>query len=294
MVAPLAPAAIQPVPIARIVISNPRERNRTAFRELVDSIAKVGLKRPITVSGGADGAPYQLVCGQGRLEAFMALGQTTIPAVIRDYTVEDRLLHSIIENVARRMHRPQELLHDIGAMRKRGYSCDMIAGKTGLTPGYVRQIALLIEEGEERLLIAVEAGRIPLNIAIEISRADDVSLQEALAAAYEAGEIKGGQLLAARRLIEQRRLRGKGNHPDPRERTTAGISSKTLVSHINQEADRQRELVRKAERTSRDLSFLVAALDALLKDEDFFTLLRAEGLETLPTPIADLIVERRP
>lgn len=120
MVAPLTPATIQRIPVNHIVVGNPRERNRIAFKELVDSIAKVGLKRPITVSGGANGEPYQLVCGQGRLEAFISLGQSTIPAVIRDYSVEDRLLHSIVENVARRIHRPLELLHDIGAMRQRG------------------------------------------------------------------------------------------------------------------------------------------------------------------------------
>ena len=102
MVASQGPAPIQRIPVERIVVGNPRERNRVAFKELMDSIAKVGLKRPITVSGGAKGEPYQLVCGQGRLEAFMALGQKTIPAVIRDYTVEERLFHSIIENVARR------------------------------------------------------------------------------------------------------------------------------------------------------------------------------------------------
>ncbi|WP_112309327.1 plasmid partitioning protein RepB C-terminal domain-containing protein [Pseudogemmobacter bohemicus] len=293
MVAPHGPAPIQRIPVDRIVVGNPRERNCIAFKELVDSIAKVGLKRPITVSGGTDGEPYQLVCGQGRLEAFMALGQKTIPAVIRDYTVEERLFHSIIENVARRQHRPMELLHDIGAMRKRGYSCEMIADKTGLTHGYVKQVCQLLEAGEARLLISVEAGKIPLNIAIIISRAEGAALQLALAAAYESGQIKGNQLLAARRLVEQRRLRGKGNHPDPRKKTTVDISPKMLVNTINNEITRHRDIVRKAERTSRDLSFLVAALDALLKDEDFFTLLRAEGLETMPAPIADLIVERR-
>lgn len=293
MVAPHGPAPIQRIPVDRIVVGNPRERNRIAFKELVDSIAKVGLKRPITVSGGTDGEPYQLVCGQGRLEAFMALGQKAIPAVVRDYTVEERLFHGIIENVARRQHRPMELLHDIGAMRQRGYSCEMISNKTGLTYGYVRQVCQLLEAGEARLLISVEAGKIPLNIAIEISRAEGTALQEALAAAYESGQIKGNQFLAARRLVEQRRLRGKGNHPDPRKKTTVDISPRMLVNTINTEINRHRDVVRKAERTSRDLSFLVAALDSLLKDEDFFNLLRAEGLETLPAPIADLIVERR-
>jgi ParB family chromosome partitioning protein len=47
----------------------------------VQSIANVGLKRPITVSPRkceADSASYDLVCGQGRIEAFIQLGQTEI------------------------------------------------------------------------------------------------------------------------------------------------------------------------------------------------------------------------
>jgi ParB family chromosome partitioning protein len=193
MVTPLAPAPIQWIAIDRIQISNPRERNRQTFKELVESISKVGLKRPITVSGGENGDPYQLVCGQGRIEAFLALGQKEIPAVIRDHTVEERLAHSIIENVARRQHRPLELLQDIGSMRQRGYSCELIAQKTGLSHGYVRQISQLQEAGEERLINAVEAGRIPLNIALEIARSEDSSIQESLAAAYEAKQLKGNQ-----------------------------------------------------------------------------------------------------
>lgn len=44
-------------------------------------------KRPITVTrcqSGAEGKDYDLVCGQGRLEAFIECGQTEIPAVIID------------------------------------------------------------------------------------------------------------------------------------------------------------------------------------------------------------------
>lgn len=55
----------------------------------------------------------------------------------------------------------------------------------------------------------------------------------------------------------------------------------------------QRDLVRKADRTSSDLTFIIAALDTLFKDEDFYTLLRAEKMETLPASIASLVLERR-
>ena len=65
------------IPLDRITIVNPRTRNKRVFKEIVDNIAQVGLKRPITVTRRmeADGPFYDLVCGQGRLEAYRALGQ---------------------------------------------------------------------------------------------------------------------------------------------------------------------------------------------------------------------------
>ena len=41
---------VQTIPIAAITIENPRERSEKTFRQLVDSISKVGLKKPITVA----------------------------------------------------------------------------------------------------------------------------------------------------------------------------------------------------------------------------------------------------
>ena len=72
---------IQSIPIRAITVLNPRERNKREFNDLVTSIARLGLKKPITVSQRKDGG-YDLVCGQGRVEAFLALGQTEIPAVV--------------------------------------------------------------------------------------------------------------------------------------------------------------------------------------------------------------------
>lgn len=70
---------IMSIPIAAIEILNPRARNRQVFDELVDSIRAVGLKRPITVRRASVGNGYELICGQGRMEAFAKLGQTEIP-----------------------------------------------------------------------------------------------------------------------------------------------------------------------------------------------------------------------
>ena len=78
------------IPVDRIEVLNPRERNKQVFEGIVENIKSVGLKKPITVTPrpGDDGAEkYLLVCGEGRLKAFMALGETTIAAMVVDVTV---------------------------------------------------------------------------------------------------------------------------------------------------------------------------------------------------------------
>lgn len=233
-----------------------------------------------------------MVCGQGRLEAFISLGESTIPAVVVDVTEEDGLIMSLVENLARRQHRPLELLHDIGELRKRGYSEKEIAAKTGLSYEYVHAIGHLLEEGEERLLTAVEAGQIPLSVAIDIAETDDDNVQEALAHAYKDGLLRGKRLLTAKRLVEQRQRRGKSIGPSAPEQGRPRVSSEALVRAYQREADRQRLMIKKAEVTQNRLLFVVEAMRTLLADENFTTLLRAEDLSTMPRPLADLISVR--
>ena len=86
------------IPIDQIRILNPRHRDRRKFELVVESIKTLGLKKPIKVSVRSNQkegeAPYDLVCGQGRIEAFKALGHTEIPAIVADLPKEERLLMS--------------------------------------------------------------------------------------------------------------------------------------------------------------------------------------------------------
>jgi ParB family transcriptional regulator, chromosome partitioning protein len=74
------------VPIARIRIMNPRPRDKGRLEALVQEIRTLGLKKPIELSRrpAAEGEEprYDLVCGQARIEAFIALGHEEIPALI--------------------------------------------------------------------------------------------------------------------------------------------------------------------------------------------------------------------
>ncbi len=87
--------------IDQINVVNTRSRGKHKFREIVSSIKKIGLKKPITVSpavGKYGPGQYDLVCGEGRLLAFRSLGEKVIPARIQKMSSKDLLLMSLVEN----------------------------------------------------------------------------------------------------------------------------------------------------------------------------------------------------
>ena len=279
---------VEMIPVDLINVVNPRVRNKKIFKEIISNIAELGLKKPITVTPRnlPDGTRYDLVCGQGRLEAYRSLGQREIPALVVEADTEDCMVRSLVENLARRQHRAIDLLHDIEGLKKRGYSEHEIAGKTGLSVEYVRAVIRLLEKGEHRLLRAVESGQIPVSVAVEIADTDDAGVQRALQQAYEQNQLRGRKLLVVKRLIEQRRRRGKGLANTYRKRAQT-LSSDALLRAYREDADKKRLLVRKAEATRDRLVFVTEALRKLLADENFLTLLRAEGLDTLPSNLAE-------
>ncbi len=287
------PVKIQMIPIDRVDVLNPRERNGKVFEEIVGNIKTIGLKKPITVTPrkGSDGEErYLLVCGEGRLKAFKSAGEAKIPALVIEVSDEDAFIMSLAENIARRQYRPLELLVGVEALRDKGYDKKVIASKTGLTVEYVTGILTLLKHGEERLLVAVQKGRIPLNAALAIVGAgdDDKAVQAALHDAYETGKLRGKNLLAARRVIERRQTLGRSvARGTPRKR--ADVTTSSLVRTYQREVERQRMMVKKAEFSQQRLLFVVGALRQLLADENFTNLLRAESLNTLPRYLADRV-----
>jgi len=254
----------------------------------VANIAELGLKRPITVArrDGDDGNPsYELVCGQGRLEAYRTLGQEMIPAFVISASGEDCLIMSLIENVARRQHRSLDLLRDIQGLKRRGYSEVEIARKTQLSVKYVRGVVRLLESQEHRLLRAVESGKLPVSVAVDISEADDADVQEVLRQAYENNLLRGAKLMAAKRLVEARQKRGKGR-PSIDQKYRRPLSVEALLRTYQDDVEKKQVLVRKAGATRDELMFVTEALRVLLADDSFLTLLQAEGLDSIPQNIA--------
>lgn len=274
------------IPVKSVRVANPRVRDRRKFETIVRSIAEQGLKRPITVTAakpGPDGQPlYDLVCGQGRLEAFISLGETEIPAFVRHISKTDGLIASIVENIARRRVRALDQIKMIQWMHQQGNSPEEISRKTGLAEKYLQGILKLIDQGEERVLDAVLLGRLPITIAVQIAGVDDDAAQRLLVEAYERKAMKQTTLSTFRRLIEQRKSLGKTYSNDARMRARRRTTADGLILAYKQETQRQKLMVRKARTCESRLLSLAAAFRALFADENFTTLLRAEDLDTLP------------
>jgi len=282
---------IQQIPLDKIIILNPRTRNKAKFQEIVESINSIGLKRPITVttrkSDNGD-ISYLLICGQGRLEAFLQLKQTSIPAIIRNRSDDECYLMSLVENMARRHHTPLELLQGIGALVNQGYSRKEISEKTGISKPYIRDIIHLLEKGEERLLAAVERGKIPISIAVTIADSLDDGLQSALAEAYEKNLLSGKDLHFVRNLIVQRKLQGK-HLKNIEDRTRSPLKGKDVARVYEEECARLKYQLQRAELTEYRVNYASKTIKTMLKDENFLNLLRAEKMETLPKFVYDSI-----
>lgn len=281
---------IKMIPISEVLIANPRPRSAMTFQAIVASIEAVGLKKPILVNNRAssDGKfKYELVCGQGRLEACLVLGKSTIPAVITEVTREQLYLMSLVENVARRPPSNRALLLEVRSLVERGYKADQIAEKLGMEKSFAYGIVHLLKQSENVLLQAVDAGRIPLRIAVLISSGTNEEVQTALIEAYEKGELRGAKLATTRRIMALRLARDKGS--GKANMSKRKLSASILIEEYEHHVQQQRAAVERLNHVTHRLVIVTTAIKRLLSDENFVTLLRAEALHDLPAHLAERI-----
>lgn len=272
---------ITQIEVSKIFIMNPRARSAETARELKENIEAVGLKRPIKLmrklKASPDGKEYDLICGQGRLEACVALGWDTVPAYIDDINEEDALIQSLVENLARRVRQPAELYREVKLLHDNHYSVSEIAKKIGVSYEWISQIMKLITRGEERLINAVEAGKMPLNIAVQIVETPESEIQQAMQDAYDKGLLRGHSLKEIQLLLERRITSGKTMKTGAHKK-----SARDVGKIIEQEMERKRTLVIKARRVEEELLFFQDSFKALVADENFLNMLAAEKLGEVP------------
>lgn len=277
---------VQMIPIDQIRVVNPRHRDQKKFALIVQSIRNLVLKKPIQVrprppKEAKDGKEYDLICGQGRIEACRSLGFTQIPAIVVEVTEDECLLMSLVENMARRFTSPLTMMNEINRLKELGYSNVEIGKKLDVPDTTVGGYLALQKAGEERLLDAAMCGRIPLGVAMDIARTDGVETQRELLKAYESKQLNLLSIRTVKRLMQQRRFMGKQREPGRRQRK-ALTSAESLVNAYRKESQRQKLVIKKARVCDEKLVFIVSAMSKLLADEHFVTLLKAENLFTMP------------
>ena len=126
----------------------------------------------------------------------------------------------------------------------------------------------------------MEAGQLPIHTAVMIAGGTDEEVQRALSEAYDTGLLRGARLRAVQPLIGQRRA--------SKAPKTAGcqLSGADLVRVYERHTHQQRALVQRSRLMTERLAVLISSLRRLLADDHFVTLLRAEGLRTMPEHLA--------
>ena len=166
-----APEVIQNIELSMIACNsfNPRRyRTEEDLEELKQSIVNFGIIQPITIR--KKDKSYEIVCGERRYRASLMAGLATIPAIIKNYTDEEAMEITILENLQRRDINPVEEALSFGKlMDVRGYSIEDLVKQFGKTDKYIRsrlQLRNLIGSSMDLL----EREEITLSVALELAR----------------------------------------------------------------------------------------------------------------------------
>ena len=85
------------------LMSNPYQPrkifNDDALKELSDSIKEHGVFQPIIVKKSVKG--YNIIAGERRVKASTMAGRETVPAIVRDFTDDEMMQISLLENLQR-------------------------------------------------------------------------------------------------------------------------------------------------------------------------------------------------
>ncbi|NPV02137.1 MAG: ParB/RepB/Spo0J family partition protein [Brevinematales bacterium] len=151
-----------------------------ALKELADSIREKGVIQPVIVSELGDGR-YELVAGERRWRASKLAGLLEIPAIIRDYSEEERIEIALIENIQREDLNAMEVAMAYKEIMERiGLTQEQLSQKIGKNrstvtntlrllklPEYIRDRVMNGEltEGHARAILSVEDIDGQLNLA---------------------------------------------------------------------------------------------------------------------------------
>ncbi len=121
-----------------------KEFDEKSLHELADSIRLHGIFTPLLVRKSVKG--YDLITGERRLRAAKLAGLETVPAISVDFTEEQMMEISILENVQREDLNPIEEATAYDSLIKRlGYTQEKLAERVGKSREYCANMLRLLK-----------------------------------------------------------------------------------------------------------------------------------------------------
>ena len=135
-----------------------RDFDEEALKSLSESIRASGVLTPLLVV--QTGARYRLVAGERRLRASLMAGLQTVPCVVRDFSRQQEMEATLVENLQREDLNPVEEAEGIRALMEQcGYTQEKAAERLGKSrPAVANSLRLLNLEKE--ILAEVRSGKL--------------------------------------------------------------------------------------------------------------------------------------
>lgn len=132
-----------------------KEFDKKALEELAESIRTHGIFTPLLVRKSVSG--YDLIAGERRLRAAKLAGLQTVPAISVEFTDEQMMEISILENVQRENLNPiEEAAAYDSLIQKLGYTQEKLAERVGKSREYCANILRLLKLPAEVQNLVVE------------------------------------------------------------------------------------------------------------------------------------------
>jgi ParB family chromosome partitioning protein len=277
------------IPVEKITVINPRNRDEDQFQMNVQSIENNGMLMPIRVNDKflEKTGFYELICGEGRLIAHQRLGKTEIEAEVVTCTRKDAYLESLIENLARSNHGTMAFARELKQLRDEGWDYARI-GKVGCCSAeFAKQYIGLVEKGEDRLIQGVEQRVFPISFAILVAHSDSANIQNVLMDAFDQGIVNCQNFARARRIINARLERtSQGNGDGKKNRT--GLTVMMLKKDISDLTKAKDSFVREAESKENRFLTLLTAINSLWRDDAFLRLIAEEQVNARPELVGNI------
>ncbi|MBQ6367051.1 MAG: ParB/RepB/Spo0J family partition protein [Erysipelotrichaceae bacterium] len=220
------------------------------LKELSESIREHGVFQPIIVRRAIDG--YELIAGERRLRASKMAGKTEIPAIIVEFSDQEMMEISLLENIQREdLNAVEEAAAYSQLIDKLGYTQEELAKHVGKSRTHITNMLRLLRLPDD-IKALVRDGKLSYGQARTLLAAEDEERMHELAekAVRDGLSVRELEKLTAEKPVEKKKKEPRRNpyYEDIRSRlekqfgTGVDVKKNKMVIYYNSDEDLNRIL----------------------------------------------------